>query len=407
VVLKGNYLTWTNLSGVYQAGTLLTKYSANNSWGNALAVSVDSSLGDCSADFVVSPGSSYNMAGLTANNTIAGYGDISFAWHNANNTLYIFESGNYRGCFGAAVPGDVLRVERLGSTINYYQNGNLRYTSTLSSSGTLRAATTIYWIATQLGPASFYLPQSSAITIVPNPYGYSTLYTSAAPPISAPTVTSSSPDAFAQPPSLSSSANFRFRNFRTGTIPSADVLLSYLVNSLPGLVFQVPGPVIYTPNPITVVSPSGVGGTWTITFPNGSKSTGSGGGSYTFSPQGGGIYAATLYAPGYNIPSASTNLSFVVNDLGITPSGTYGAIPFYVNAWGTYPLSIYYTFAAQGTPNLLYTNPIVLGNTNVTIRFMGTRAGFTPRRLMIMRAHSGRRLTEGRRHAEIVLHLRR
>jgi len=45
IVLKGNYLTWTNLSGVYQAGTLLTKYSANNSWGNALAVSVDSSLG--------------------------------------------------------------------------------------------------------------------------------------------------------------------------------------------------------------------------------------------------------------------------------------------------------------------------------------------------------------------------
>ena len=225
--------------------------------------------------------------------------------------------------------------------------------SSLSSSGTLRAATTIYWIATKLGPASFYLPQSPAVTIVPSPYSDSTLYTSAAPPTAAPTVTSSSSDAFAQPPSLASSANFRFRNFRTGAIPSADVLLSYLVNSLPGLVFQVPGPVIYTPNPITVVSPSGVGGTWTITFPNGSKSTGSGSGSYTFSPQGGGIYAATLYAPGYNIPSASTNLSFVVNDLGITPSGTYGAIPFNVSAWGIYPLSIYYTFAAQGTPNLL------------------------------------------------------
>ena len=61
----------------------------------------------------------------------------------------------------------------------------------------------------------------------------------------------------------------------------------------------------------------------------------------------GGIYTASLFAPGYNIPSASTNLSFVVNDLGITPSGTYGTIPFYVNAWGAYPLSIYYTFAAQ------------------------------------------------------------
>ena len=71
------------------------------------------------------------------------------------------------------------------------------------------------------------------------------------------------------------------------------MLLSYLVNSLPGLVFQVPGPVINTTNPITVVSPSGVGGTWTITFPNGSKSTGSGSGSYTFSPQGGGTYAVS------------------------------------------------------------------------------------------------------------------
>ncbi|HQL77284.1 MAG TPA: chitobiase/beta-hexosaminidase C-terminal domain-containing protein [Verrucomicrobiota bacterium] len=381
VVLKGNYVTWTNLTGVYQSGTLLTKYSANNAWGNALAVSVDSSAGDCSADFVVSPGSSYNMVGLTANSMISGYGDISFAWHNANNTLYIYESGNSRGCFGAAVPGDVLRVERLGSTVNYYQNGNLRYTSGLSSSGTLRAATTIYWIATQVGPASLYLPQSPAITIVPSPYGDSTLYTSAAPPTPAPTVTSSSTDAFAQPPALAASANFRFRNFRTGVVPSTDVPLSYLVNSLPGLVFQVPGPVISTTNPITVVSPSGVGGIWTVAFPNGSKVTGTGGGSYTFSPQGGGIYTASLSAPGYNIPAASTNLSFVVNDLGITPSGTYGIIPFYVSAWSSYPLSIYYTFAAQGTPNVLYTNPIALANTNVTIRFMGTRAGFTPQYL--------------------------
>jgi len=98
-------------------------------------------------------------------------------------------------------------------------------------------------------------------------------------------------------------------------------------------VFQVPGPVIYTTNPIMVVSPSGVGGTWTITFPNGSKSTGPGGGSYTFSPQGGGIYAATLYAPGYNVPSASTNLSFVVNDLGSRPAEPMAPFPFYVSAW--------------------------------------------------------------------------
>ncbi len=245
----------------------------------------------------------------------------------------------------------------------------------------MRAATTIYSIATQVGPAAFYLPQSPAVTIVPSPYGDSTLYTSAAPPASAPTVTASSPDASAQPPSLSSSANFRFRSFRTGVVPSTDALLSYLANSLPGLVFQVPGPVISTTNPITVVSPSGVGGTWTIIFPNGSKVTGPGGGSYAFNPQGGGIYTATLYAPGYDIPAASTNLSFVVNDMGITPSGTYGAIPFYVGAWSTYPLSIYYTFAAQGTPNTLYTNPIALSNTNVTIRFMGTRPGFTPQYL--------------------------
>jgi hypothetical protein len=236
-VLNGNYLNWTNLSGVYQAGTLLTKYSANNSWGNALAVSVDSSLGDCSADFVVSPGSSYNMAGLTANNTISGYGDVSFAWHNANNTLYIYESGTSRGCFGPTVPGDVLRVERLGSTINYYQNGNLRYTSSVSSSGTLRAATTIYWIATQLGPASFYQPHSPAVTIVPSLHGDSTLYNVRGPP--AAPITSSSPDAFAQP-SLASSANFRSETSRTGAIPSADALLSYLRIRCRALCFRCP-----------------------------------------------------------------------------------------------------------------------------------------------------------------------
>src|SRR5260370_32439952 len=140
------------------------------------------------------------MAGLTTNTVISGYGDISFAWYNANNAIYIYENGTSRGSFGATGPGDVLRVERLSSTINYYQNGNLRYTSSLSSSGTLRAAMTIYWTATQLGPASFCLPQSPALTIVPSPYGDSTLYTTAVPPAAAPTVTSSSPDAFAHPP---------------------------------------------------------------------------------------------------------------------------------------------------------------------------------------------------------------
>ena len=277
------------------------------------------------------------------------------------------------------MPGDIFRVERRGSTVYYYQNNNLRYTSKNPVTGPLYAALALDNLGSSatIGPATFFQASSPSLTIITNAYGDSTLYTSITDPGTPPIVTAGSAAAVNPPLTVSLGNDYEFGNFRSGTAPSGQVLFSFPITMITPPVFEVTGNIINTPAPITVVSPSGVGGTWTITFPSGSKFLTNTGPSMYFTPQGGGTYTANLLV-GTQSASSSTNLYFVVNDLTITPGTAYSTLPFDVYANSTWPMSIYYTYSASIIPNMPYTNAIVLGDTNVTMYFMGTRTGFTP-----------------------------
>jgi Concanavalin A-like lectin/glucanases superfamily/Chitobiase/beta-hexosaminidase C-terminal domain/Immunoglobulin domain len=382
-VLKGQPIGWANLQNAVQIGSALQASGVvNNSW-TALAVSTNNATGNCSAD-CLTPEFAWQysfMFGLTTSPLLTGSSGIQYGWYNSGTTLLISEAGTSRGSFGNTSPGDILRVERVGNQINYYQNGALRYVSLTTVTNPLYAGVSCYTANNGIAAASFFKAQSPGITVIGNNYGDSTLYTFTNLPGPAAVVTAASPDAVLQPPAIVLGTTFRFRNFRNGVAPSPDITLNFMATTLLAPIFQVSGTPIYVPAPITVVSPSGAGGLWTITYPSGLLLITNAGSSVQFNPQGGGKYTASLAVNAYQVASSSTNLSFVVGDLTLTPSTSYSTIPFNVFANGTYPLSIYYGFSANVTPNVLYSGPIALGNTNVTIYFMGTRAGWTPQLL--------------------------
>ena len=149
--------------------------------------------------------------------------------------------------------------------------------------------------------------------------------------------------------------DYGFGNHRIDVIPSPQTTLNF-TGLLPP-VFQITNATLYTPLPITVLSPSGIGGLWSITYPSGNVFVTNTGASMSFTPQGGGLYKASLLA-GTQTVSTSTNLYFVVSDLTVTPSTNYSSIPFYVYAGNTWPMSIYYAFTSALTPNIPYTGPI-------------------------------------------------
>ena len=140
VVLKGSFPTWTNAysSSLNLAGgtdgQVLSKSASQGTWQGVF--SLQNTTGDCSIDWIDSSATidARGGAGLSSSAAFNSWNDITFGIYNDYGIINIYESGNNRGNFGNSSPGDVFRVERKGSSIYYYQNGNLLYTSTLSSS---------------------------------------------------------------------------------------------------------------------------------------------------------------------------------------------------------------------------------------------------------------------------------
>ena len=391
VVLKGSFPTWTGVTSplaLYGTtdGQMLYKTSGQNSWQGI--TSAQSSTGDCSVDWVngTQQSSTRWAAGISTSSNASSFNSLTYGIYDNYGTLLIYEGGTLRGTYGATEPGDIFRVERRGNTIYYYQNGSLLYTSTVTTTSALYAEMQLYDVGPVVGPVSFYQGSSPAVSVITNAYGDATLYSSITAPGTPPTVTASAPNAGTLTPVLGN--DYSFGNFRSGGLPSAQMTINFTSTYTQPPVFEVSGPVLYNDNPITVYEPSGCGGLWTITYPNGTQFLTNSGASVSFVPQGGGVYTAYLQPTGMQSANSSTNLTFAVNDLTITPSQTYSTIPFDVYANSTWPMSIYYSYVSNITPNISYTGPIMLGNTNVTIYFMGARSGFSPQFLTGTYAYS-------------------
>ncbi len=71
------------------------------------------------------------------------YSSIDYALYLGRWSLVVYENGANKGRSVAYATGDVLSVERTGSTITYLKNGSVFYTSTVASTGDLHVDTSL------------------------------------------------------------------------------------------------------------------------------------------------------------------------------------------------------------------------------------------------------------------------
>lgn len=143
---KGTYsnssLTWKNVAGMEVTGNTLIK-TASTTWGNAGGVSTQTLAAGTNGwmEVTVPENGWSGYAGLSSSDVNYSYTNINYAFHiqsyyyaniRENGAAPPGDPGNI-----SVVPGDTLRIERTGTTVRYYKNGTLLYTSGVSSGTSL------------------------------------------------------------------------------------------------------------------------------------------------------------------------------------------------------------------------------------------------------------------------------
>jgi len=132
-------VVWEDIVGLSVSGNSITKTTATT-WGNAGAASNQVLLANTDGwlEIEVTNLTGTRTVGFSSSNTDAGKNNIHFGLHLRNNgSLYIKESNtNVKTNLSYAV-GNILRIERTGTTITYKNNGQTIYTSGKSSTSTL------------------------------------------------------------------------------------------------------------------------------------------------------------------------------------------------------------------------------------------------------------------------------
>lgn len=139
-------VVWTDLVNVTANGSNLTK-TASNAWGNSGAFSENMLIAgdDGWVEFTVTQESSYRMFGLSSVNVNAHYNTLDFAIYLfGTSTVYIYENGQNKGSFGSYSSGEVYRIERTGTTIEYKRNGTVFYVSNNPSTTNLHIDCALY-----------------------------------------------------------------------------------------------------------------------------------------------------------------------------------------------------------------------------------------------------------------------
>ncbi|MEX0273997.1 MAG: DUF6443 domain-containing protein [Flavobacteriaceae bacterium] len=137
---------FTDLVGVSVSGNTVTS-TASNGWGNSGFATADFIEGDGYVEWTVATTVWSHMVGLSDTNPNAHYNTIDYALYcRTAAEIRIYENGTNKGSFGTYAVGDTFRVERNDSTVKYYHNGSLLYTSTVPSTSPLQADASFYYI---------------------------------------------------------------------------------------------------------------------------------------------------------------------------------------------------------------------------------------------------------------------
>lgn len=164
-----NYqVVWKDLVGVTDVNGIIFKPTTLPSvWGNAGAASqnVLPANTDGYIEFTASSNNSF-MVGFSTSNADAHYNTIHYAIFANSNSNVVYLNGVSNTSVNT-VFGDIIRIERVGSSILFKKNGTTFYTKTSASTASLIVDASVYASNTSLGPVttSFWIPS----TPVPNP----------------------------------------------------------------------------------------------------------------------------------------------------------------------------------------------------------------------------------------------
>ncbi len=126
---------YKDLVGVSLINDELSK-SAADGWDGGFATNGSFSA-DGYIEYTIPQTNKSVMVGLSTDNSSASFNTIDYAIFHASANIFIYESGSSKGLKATCQAGDVLKVERIGTTINYLKNGEIFYTSLTASSGSL------------------------------------------------------------------------------------------------------------------------------------------------------------------------------------------------------------------------------------------------------------------------------
>ncbi len=131
-------VTWTDQVGTLIVGNKLVRSStavAGAASAQMLGAGVDGYL----EFFLIPPSSSHHYyVGFNDNNPDTGAGNINYAFRVNNASLWVYENNVIKlSQTNVLKVDDVLKIERIGTTVRYYKNGILLYTSVTASSGSL------------------------------------------------------------------------------------------------------------------------------------------------------------------------------------------------------------------------------------------------------------------------------
>ncbi|MFY0689163.1 MAG: S8 family serine peptidase [Cyclobacteriaceae bacterium] len=132
-------ITWTDKVNAFQHGQSLVKSSMVNDWNSGGAsLNVIPANKDGFVEFEV-PNRGQVMYGLSYSNDDQDFRTIDFAMFTASGILHAYQRGSYRKRLGSYNTGDILKLERVGSNVNFKKNGTILYSLPANNSAPMIA----------------------------------------------------------------------------------------------------------------------------------------------------------------------------------------------------------------------------------------------------------------------------
>jgi len=133
-------VTWVDATGLTFSGSTITSTAANGWNSGAASIEYLQSGTDGWVETTVNTSDTYRALGLSAANIDDNINSMDFAFYfsGVNNRLLIWESGSEKLAINQGYAnGDKLKIERVGTQINYLKNDSLLYASTAPSTSQL------------------------------------------------------------------------------------------------------------------------------------------------------------------------------------------------------------------------------------------------------------------------------